>query len=370
MQKEVTLKIGFIGFGLIGGSIARALKSLPEQFELMALETTSQTTIDSLHAALSDGVLDDTSSDLSDFALCDLIFLCAPVHINSEYLVKLKSILPDKCLITDVGSVKNQIHQKVNELGLQSQFIGGHPMAGSEKTGYENSHAKLLENAYYILTPTKEVAKEKVALLQSLVQKMNAIPLIIDEKEHDNITAAISHVPHIIAAQLVNLVRTNDDESEKMRMLAAGGFKDITRIASSSPVMWQSICLSNSESIKKHLIEFQGLIKEVVDAIDRKDTTSLYDIFDQAGTYRSLIPNSKGLLQNFYEIYIDITDEPGAIAIIATLLGSNGISIKNIGIIHNREFEEGVLRIELYSEEAQAKSMKLLTSHNYTLYKR
>ncbi len=365
------MKIGFIGFGLIGGSIARALKSLPESYELMALETSSQRTKDSLKAALADGVLDSTSSDLErDFAQCDLIFLCAPVHTNSEYLSRLKFIVRESCLITDVGSVKAQIHQKVEEVGLQAQFIGGHPMAGSEKTGYENSHAKLLENAYYILTPTKAVSKEKVDFLHDLVQKLNALPLILDEKEHDDITAAISHVPHIIAAQLVNLVRNSDDETEKMRTLAAGGFKDITRIASSSPVMWQSICLSNRNSIKDHLINFQGLIQEVIDAIDQKDSSSLYEIFEQAATYRSLIPNSKGLIQSFYEVFIDITDEPGAIAIIATLLGSNGISIKNIGIIHNREFEDGVLRIELYSDEARAKSVKLLSSHNYTLYER
>jgi prephenate dehydrogenase len=367
---EVNVEIGVIGFGLIGGSIARALKCLPESYKLIALETTSQKTKDSLKAALFDGVIDSTSSNLEDFALCDIIFLCAPVHINSEYLVQLKGIVNKNCLITDVGSVKAQIHQKVKEVGLHTQFIGGHPMAGSEKTGYENSHAKLLENAYYILTPTKEVANEKVELLKNLVQKMNAIPLILDEKEHDDITAAISHVPHIIAAQLVNLVRSSDDETEKMRMLAAGGFKDITRIASSSPVMWQSICLSNRNSIKQHLINFQGLIQDVVDAIENLDANSLYEIFDQAGTYRSLIPSSKGMIQSFYEIFLDITDEPGAIAIIATLLGSNGISIKNIGIIHNREFEEGVLRIELYNEEAAAKATKLLSSHNYTLYER
>jgi prephenate dehydrogenase len=134
--------------------------------------------------------------------------------------------------------------------------------------------------------------------------------------------------------------------------------------------MWQSICLSNRDSITQHLIHFQGLIQDVVEAMDHLDGNSLYEIFDQAGTYRSLIPSSKGMIQSFYEIFLDIADEPGAIAIIATLLGSNGISIKNIGIIHNREFEEGVLRIELYNEEAEIKAAKLLSSRNYTLYQR
>lgn len=364
------MKIGFIGFGLIGGSIARAIKSVSQNYYLMALETPSQASKDSLKEAINDQILDHISKDLSDFHQCELIFLCAPVHINSEYLSLLKEHVNPDCIITDVGSVKTKIHQKVKELGLEHQFIGGHPMTGSEKTGYENSDAKLLENAYYILTPTKEVANSKVDFLIQLVRDLHAIPFVLDEHDHDDITAAISHVPHIIAAQLVNLVRHNDDETNKLRILAAGGFKDITRIASSSPSLWQSICFSNRESIKKHLLAFQDLIGDAIQALDQEDTNSLYEIFDTAGTYRSLIPNSKGILQRFFEIFLDITDEPGAIAIIATLLGSNGISIKNIGIIHNREFEEGVLRIELYNEEAQIKSVQLLSSHNYTLYKR
>lgn len=365
-------KIGFIGFGLIGGSIAKALKKVNKDYYLIAYDYHKDKPSTDLKAALSDGVLDAVSTSLEEcIPDCDLLFLCAPVLSNIEYLKQLKPLLKPSCILTDVGSVKGNIHKVVEELGLSGQFIGGHPMTGSEKTGYANSYALLLENAYYILTPTKDIPFEKVTSLYDLVEKMGSIPIILNASEHDEITAAISHVPHIIAAQLVNLVQECDDDAEKMRALAAGGFKDITRIASSSPVMWQNICLTNSDDIRRLLKRYIGLLQKACQALESKDGDYLYEMFEKAGEYRSLIPNkSTGLMVKVFEIYIDIMDEAGAIATVATLLASNQISIKNIGIIHNREFEEGVLRIEFYEEQAQTKAIDLLTRYNYRIYER
>jgi prephenate dehydrogenase len=366
------LKIGFIGFGLIGGSIARALKKISEDFFLTAYDHHKDSPCADLQCALKDNVLDAVTASLREgFTDCDLIFLCAPVLSNINYLKQLKPVLKPDCIITDVGSVKGNIHDAVKELGLEHQFIGGHPMTGSEKTGYINSYALLLENAYYILTPTENTPEKMIQLLYHLVESMGSIPILLKAKEHDEITAAISHVPHIIAAQLVNLIRESDDEAEKMRVLAAGGFKDITRIASSSPVMWQEICLTNSTDIKRLLDRYITYLEEASRALAGKDGVYLYQIFDTAGEYRSAIPNkSIGLMKKMFEIYLDIMDEAGAIATIATLLASNQISIKNIGIIHNREFEEGVLRIEFYDEQAQLKASKLLQRYNYRIYER
>ncbi len=365
-------RIGFIGFGLIGGSIARALRKINKEYYLFAYDYHKDKPSADLQAALSDGVLNSVTNTLDEeFAGCDLLYLCAPVLSNINYLKQLKPVLKSTCILTDVGSVKGNIHTAIEELGMQAQFIGGHPMTGSEKTGYLNSYALLLENAYYILTPTQEVPEQMIALLQGLVEQMGSIPILLDPYEHDRITAAISHVPHIIAAQLVNLVRESDDEAEKMRALAAGGFKDITRIASSSPVMWQNICLTNSGDIKLLLNQYIASLQEVLEALQRGDGAFLYRMFDTAGEYRSAIPNkSIGLMKKLFEIYVDIMDEAGAIATIATLLASNQISIKNIGIIHNREFEEGVLRIEFYDEPAQQKAFTLLTRYNYKIYER
>jgi Prephenate dehydrogenase len=367
-----SFKIGFIGFGLIGGSIARALKKINRDYYLFAYDYHTDNPSSDLQTALSDGVLNSVTTSLDVlFPDCDLLFLCAPVLSNINYLKVLKPLLKSSCILTDVGSVKGNIHTAVKELGLEGQFIGGHPMTGSEKTGYINSYALLLENAYYILTPSGSAPDSMLELLYGLVKKMGSIPIVLEPSEHDKITAAISHVPHIVAAALVNLVRESDDEAEKMRALAAGGFKDITRIASSSPVMWQNICLTNANDIKLMLDRYIASLQEASLALQHRDETYLYHMFDVAGEYRSAIPNkSIGLMKKLFEIYLDIMDEAGAIATIATLLASNQISIKNIGIIHNREFEEGVLRIEFYDEEAQLKACSLLARYNYRIYDR
>lgn len=366
------LKIGFIGFGLIGGSIARALKKINRSYYITAFDHHKDKPSSDLRTALTDGVLDYISVSLDDkLPECNIIFLCAPVLANIEYLSRLKPLISAECIVTDVGSVKSSIHVAARELGMDSQFIGGHPMTGSEKTGYSNSYALLLENAYYILTPTSETPRAKLSFLYTLVKRMGSIPVILDAKEHDEITAAISHVPHIIAAQLVNLIRDSDDKAEKMRALAAGGFKDITRIASSSPVMWQNICLTNSNDIKRLLDRYITYLQTASDALAARDAGFLYRMFESAGEYRSTIPNSSiGIIKKTYELYMDIVDETGAIATIATLLASNQISIKNIGIIHNREFEEGVLRIEFNDEQSLNKAVSLLKRHNYKIYER
>lgn len=364
--------IGFIGFGLIGGSIARALKKVHPEIKLYAYDYHANPPGIDYKEAMSDGVLDFVTGNLNEgFPDCDIIFLCAPVLANISYIPKLKSIIKPSCILTDVGSVKGNIHEAIHEINMEDCFVGGHPMTGSEKTGYKNSYALLMENAYYILTPTDKTPKEKLDVLIRLVEDIGSIPIILDPKEHDEITAAISHLPHIIAATLVNLIRESGDKSDKMKQLAAGGFKDITRIASSSPKMWQNICLTNAKVIKGILDRYIEFLKTASHALSKMDGDYLYEMFETAGNFRNSIPNkAAGLINKVFEIYVDIIDEAGAIASIATLLAKNNISIKNIGIIHNREFEEGVLHIEFYDEQSENDAIKLLTKHNYHVYDR
>ena len=229
MKQQTTY--GFIGLGLIGGSLARTLKKLNSECRVVAYTRTRQTTEHAKEA----GIVDDICVSPSDekFCACDYIFLCAPVGANTAALDGLKTVLSPNCVLTDVGSVKTGIHQAVARAGLNAQFIGGHPMTGSEKTGFDNATDHLFENAYYILTPTEEVPREWVERYRALAQSLGSIPLVLSCQEHDYITAAVSHLPHVIAAALVNTVHNLDSEDEHMKLIAAGGFKDITRIASS-----------------------------------------------------------------------------------------------------------------------------------------
>ncbi len=285
------LELGFIGFGLIGGSIARSLKK--ENLDVYIKVYTRRKNPD-LEAGAAEGVIDQLVYKINEqFSTCDVIFLCTPVLKNLEFLSLLKPLVKPSCILTDVGSVKGNICRKAEELGISRQFIGGHPMAGSEKTGYKNSSAELLKNAYYLLTPNKDNSPEDIELMKELVSYTGSDCVVLTSDEHDKITAAISHVPHIIAAILVNMVRRNDNSQENMKAFAAGGFKDITRIASSSPEMWQDICIANGDSIDFFLKYFEEQIEEFRSQIAEGNLEKIKEQFHAASEYRNSLSAKK-----------------------------------------------------------------------------
>lgn len=360
------LTCGFIGLGLIGGSIARALKHYYPHTKIIAYDINPE----ALALAVSEHVVDVAADGIdSCFSSCDYLFLCAPVQKNDSNLAAVREIISEKCLLTDVGSVKTAIHEAVRLAGLERCFVGGHPMAGSERVGFANSKASLLENAYYILTPTPSVPAEKVEAFRRLVSGMGAIPLVLDYHKHDYVTAAVSHLPHVIASSLVNLVRDSDSEDGIMKLIAAGGFKDITRIASSSAVMWQQICLTNGENVVSLLDNYIGSLKEIRNRIETGDADAIYHFFDDARIYRdSFINASSGPIKRVYCVNVDIADRVGALAHIFSLLAERAVSVKNIGITHNRESEDGVLRMEFHTEEGRNQAIDKLKSAGYSIH--
>ena len=223
----------------------------------------------------------------------------------------------------------------------------------------------------HILTPGGQVPLEKLTEFSELIDSLGSIPMVLTAEEHDFITAGVSHLPHIIASSLVNLINKLDNEAEYMKTIAAGGFRDITRIASSSPVMWEQICIENHENISSVLDEYIRMLIQIRCSSDNQEASYLYDMFARSRDYRdSIDASSSGLINKTYMLYIDIVDEAGGIATIATILAMEGISIKNIGIIHNREFEQGVLKIEFYEQNALEKGCALLKKRNYIVYER
>ena len=281
------LTIGFLGLGLIGGSIARSIRKI---FPSCRIIVYSRRKNEDLLQGIKDGIISDITYAIdAHFSECDIIFLCAPVLQNIQFLEQLKPLINKTCIITDVGSVKGNIHKEVERLELESQFIGGHPMAGSEKTGFANSSEDLLKESYYLLTPCKTTAEEKVLFLKKILSGTGAIFATVDAGLHDDITAAISHVPHIVAASLVNMVRKNDTSNELMKTFAAGGFKDITRIASSSPEMWESICLSNADSIDHFLSLMIDELTKMRSYIANEQGTEINRFFASSREYRDSI---------------------------------------------------------------------------------
>ncbi len=362
------MKIGFIGLGLIGGSIARAVRHFYPDAEILACSRTRASVEQAVHDGVVSWLMDHVTEDFGD---CDYIFLCAPVSSNAEYLKQLKPLIRPSCIITDVGSTKSDIHARVTELDMEANFIGGHPMAGSEKTGYANSKRILIENAYYVITPAARVPQDAVERYRTFVESLKALPLVLDFRTHDYVTAGVSHLPHIIASSLVNLVRDSDTKDGIMKLIAAGGFKDITRIASSSPEMWEQICMTNRKNISSILKDYIDSLTRIRQQLDDSQADAVYRLFETSRDYRNSLPvKGSGPIQRIYEIYCDMVDEAGGIATLATILASNQINLKNIGIVHSREFIEAVLRIEFYDEPSMKQAADILRKYRYVIYER
>lgn len=370
--------IAFIGLGLIGGSLAKGIKRARPDIRIMAYMRTRSKLEQAKKDGIVDVILDGIDEQLKE---CDLIFLCTPVEYNAQYLSKIRSYLKPGALITDVGSTKTDIHEEILRQGLTDYFVGGHPMAGSEKTGYENATDHLLENAYYIVTPPEGLDQsgsetgnippkyaENANRIIAVAQTVGAIPLVLDYREHDKVVAAISHLPHLVASSLVNLVKDADSPAGTMKRVAAGGFKDITRIASSSPEMWEQICMTNVEPIADMLERYIGSLQEILSEIKGHQGEAIYKLFEKSRDYRNTITDrAKGSVEPSYAFSVDVADKVGAISTIAVILAAKGISIKNIGINNNRERGEGALKIEFYDEASMTAAWKRLEYYKYEM---
>lgn len=376
-------KIGFIGLGHIGGSIAKTIHRIYPGIEIIAFDTNKKT----LDMAKEEGVIREGYLGITDafsapeafykvsqaFFDCNYIYLCAPVLYNGEFLPYLKELVdknPD-ILITDVGSVKTGIHQEASTHGLEANFIGGHPMCGTEHSGYAHASAYMLENAYYIITPSSQISSLKLQEFVAFTDTLDAITMVLDYEEHDFMVGAISHLPHVISATLVNLVKNEDNEKETLRTIAAGGFKDITRISSSSPVMWENICRANKEPILKLIDTYIVSMKQIRDTIADEESEDIYSFFEKAKDYRDTFSNAvAGPLGQTFHMFVDINDEAGGIATVTTILSTHNINIKNIGITHNREFQNGALSLEFYTFSALKQAVELLQKYHYTVYEK
>lgn len=359
--------IAFIGFGLIGGSIAKGiLKKYPDT-RIMAYGRNKS----NLEVAQEEGTVNvilDSPYD-AKISECDMVFLCAPVQDNLAYLPGVGKLIKEGGVLTDVGSTKGAICERAKELGLEACFVGGHPMAGSEQTGYKASTDYLFSNAYYIISPISDKHPELTDALFSLAADLQAIPMVVEAKKHDAAVAAVSHLPHVVASTLVNIVKESDDSGKTMKTIAAGGFRDITRIASASPELWEQICDTNSEALVEILDRFIFMLSDISDSLKKESSDQkILHIFESSREYRNSIDaKNRGALSADYSFSVDIADEVGAISTISVILASKGISIKNIGINNARDHGEGALRISFYEEEAKEKALEVLGRYQYDL---
>lgn len=360
-------RVLLIGTGLIGGSIALAIRK-----ETEAVVIGYDINNEQAEKAKQLSVIDKVATNFRKEAECaELIILASPVEETIKIMRELATYqLKENVLITDVGSTKRNIMNLANELwNGDITFIGGHPMAGSHKTGVESAKAHLLENAFYVLTPQPCTSYEKIEELKDLLKGTKANFLVLDAAEHDYIVGVVSHFPHIIASGLVTHVKKHANRNPFINILAAGGFRDITRIASSSPRMWKDIVLQNRDNLLDLLDDWIMEIRNIQSIIQTGNEHLIAGFFEEAKIYRDALPvRSKGAIPAYHDLYVDVIDQTGAIARITGLIAEQEIDITNLNIIEAREGLLGVLRVSFQTEADLSNARKILEQNGYKTY--
>ncbi|NLK51725.1 MAG: prephenate dehydrogenase [Syntrophomonadaceae bacterium] len=346
-------RVAIIGLGLIGGSLGMAFSN-SEQVELIyGFDSDSETVqraleMEAIHCT---GTLEAVVQD------ADFVFICTPLKSVKGVIPSIAAYLKPGCVVTDVSSTKEQVMRLLSELPVGVHGIGGHPMAGSEKHGIGAADRYLFENAVYVLTPVVGTPLEVLAALSALVEETGARVKVMDAEQHDRVVALISHLPHILAMSLVNLVAQEEDAL----LLAAGGFRDTTRIASSNPELWEDILFSNREKVSQGLdaiIQELSQLKEELDTLQRKAVRLR---LDSARQVRDSIPQRrKGLIPEFQDVITVVPDRPGIIGQLGGWLGSHGINIVDIEILRAREGDGGTIRLGVPTKQEALRAVSIL----------
>ncbi len=360
--------IYIVGLGLIGASMALGIKRDHPDYEILGYNR-SQASRD---IALERGMIDRVTDDFASFApLADIIILTLPIKQTIAFIQELASLgLKEGVLISDAGSTKSAIVDTAEEnfAGKSVRFVGGHPMAGSHKTGAASADVNLFENAYYIFTPSSLTTSDTLEEMKNLLSGLHARFIEIDAAEHDKVTSQVSHFPHILASGLMEQTALYAQEHELAGRFAAGGFRDMTRIAESEPGMWTSILLSNRETIIERIEDFKGRLDEIGQAIRDEDEGQIWNFFNQAREQRQAMEiHKRGGVDSSYDLFVDIPDEEDVILRILELL--RGTSLVNIHINEeNREDVHGILQISFKNAQDLERAEHVITENtDYTV---
>ncbi len=345
--------ISILGLGVIGGSIAKALKNGSGNFNIAAFDRPEV-----LSKAKDEKIIDTILSNFEEAIKSDLIFLCLPLEKNIEIFKQLSPQLNEDTIITDVSGVKLIFKKEWDKLNSKGIYIGGHPMTGKEVGGYDNSDPLLFENSVYIVT--EDLALEKYSSFREVIELLGANILHIPPKQHDVIAASVSHLPQLLSVALVNTASLKTDNYNFLD-LAAGGFRDMTRIASSNFTIWEAVISKNQNQILTAIEKFTFEIDKIEKWIYDGNFDQLKTYFASAAESRDEIPkNTKGFLTPVHDIFIFVKDEPGVISKISTKLFEANINIKDIELLKIREGSGGTFRLSFESKEIAEQAKTIL----------
>jgi prephenate dehydrogenase len=315
-----------IGLGLIGGSIALGLRALGWHV------TGDDTDRATAEQALAGGVVDGLGLEPA----AEITFVAVPVLVAADQVKR--ALAETTGAVTDVGSVKAAICAA----GADPRFVGGHPMAGSELDGLDGAQADLFEGAVWVLTPQANSDDAVFATVASAVAQLGAEVVALSPERHDQLVAVVSHVPHLTAATLMALASERAEEHAALLRLAAGGFRDMTRVASGRPAIWLDICAENRPAIVEVLDRLIDGLAEMRDIIGRDDREQLHARLSEARQARANLPTRVVHPEELAEVRIPIPDRAGAAAEVFTLAAELSVNIASFEVVHVAESTRGV----------------------------
>lgn len=324
-----------VGLGLIGGSVAAGLVS--RGWMVRGADADPGVVAEArARGLIADGELDP----------CAEVSIVA-VPVSAVPGVVAETIDATKGAVTDLGSVKGPVVRSVSS----PRFVGGHPMAGSELHGLAGADASLFRGAMWVLSPSPSTDDGAFQVVASMVRDLGAEPIVLDADVHDRLVAVVSHLPHLTAAALMGVaVRHADDHGAVLR-LAAGGFRDMTRVASGNPGIWIDICRENRDAILGSIDELVGALSATRALVEEGRDRELHAALQVAREARSNLPGRIRELQDAVEIRIPIPDRPGAAAEIFAIAAETGVNVANFEVVHSTEGDRGVLVMVVESSQ-------------------
>lgn len=354
-------KVAIIGLGLIGGSIAKALKQMNPSFTIIGCDRPEV-----IEKAKADSTIDIGIDNVRASADADLIFLCVPVDTTISMLKTLAPLVMDYTIITDVSGIKGKIQQLWDSLNSKGLYIGGHPMTGKERGGYDFSDPLLFENSVYIINDTINNHPEGKVLLH-IITMLGARIVLLNPELHDKVVANVSHLPQLLSVALMNNA-DKEEHSIKFLDFAAGGFRDMTRIASSDFSIWAPVLKYNSKEIVTALDSLISALSSMKSNVAEGKLNALSSAFETARHQRDEIPkNTKGFITPLHDIFVFVNDEPGIISKISSILYQQGINIKDIELLKIREGTGGTFRLSFDSDEDAVTAERFIKSLGFRI---
>lgn len=355
-------RICIIGLGLMGGSFALALKNKGFKGTIVGYDISASC----LEEALRAEAIDIASENLKDAVTdANLVFMAIPISKYETILKEISGSLCPNCILTDVGSVKVQVLEVISKLLPKNiNFVGGHPMTGSEKGGFKAGDPFLYENAYYFLTPEQNTSTDAVKIVEQIVKSLGAYVVCVSPEEHDLIVSRISHLPHIIAMTLVNFM--DQDKGLSYLPFIGGGFKDTTRIASGNPYMWKDILLVNKKEVIKSIESFQLLLDKFKHYLENNQLDYIVQCLENAKLIRDSVPHhGRDYIAPLFEVVVSVEDKTGSLAQLTQLISSNNINIKEIEILHSRQNEGGAVRLAFETQREQELVLSIFKNEGF-----